>query len=221
MRHDFQYSKDEIVYLNKLAKKIKKLFITVKKRHNPEFICHPRFESCWFKAACKVFQLKADPILFVESQFLIPSETEILPNKIYGDSAVRRYKIVAAREKNPFELQIENQVFYLQGCAQSFTDKTLDEILADPKMPFKNFFRLMACSEEAVDDISKKYRKQAILELESNPGIKELIKQKYESRYKRFFPERVSDRINGEPIEDAGAPEEISKQRNYPRRRHR
>jgi hypothetical protein len=212
------YDAERTIFLNKLAKRLKDLYTQIKKRENRLYCCSSKFDECWMKVAMVVDQLQADPILYLESQFLIPSTGKIFPTHLYGEAAISRYKSVLGRD-NPFQQKLDNQVFYLKRCLETYPDRSIDDVLLDKRMPFKNFFRVIMCSQSICNQVIEKYGEGAKEELEFDPGLKQLIEKQYETRYRRIFPKRLSNRTSVQHIEDPGPPSKTIPGRNYPRRR--
>lgn len=208
---------------NRLATKLQLLY--EKKRTTPRstYKSAKKFDACWPRVAKVVTDLNADPVLFIEAQFLIPGGNLDrgfpFPSQLYGDAAIQKYRAVAAWDSTPFEASFNNQAKYVRDLQATFPERTIDEILLDPRSPIKNFTRVILCSPEAYEGAFKRYGEDAKKELESDTGLNEFIKNNYGSRYKRIFPERLPTWIGGEHSEDPGPPATSARRKNYPKRR--
>jgi len=214
-------SSKDIRELNHLAEKLRGLYALAWRKREAFSPKNPyNYDKVWMSAAETIKNIGADPVLYVDAQFILMSGKKkgVMPTDLLGEDAIDRYKKMIARGTTPYEAEMNNQIFYLKSLLKANQNKEPDDILMDEHMPIKAFIRMMLCSEDALGFIGKKFRNSAILELEFDPGVKELIKNKYGTRYKRIYPERVSTRPIVQYFEDPGPPEENTKTRNYARR---
>ena len=208
---------------NRLATRIQLLY--EKKRTTPRaaYKSAKKFDVCWPKVAKVVTDLSADPVLFIEAQFLIPGGNQDrgfpFPTQLYGDDAIAKYRAVREWDNTPFESSFNNQARYVRDLQGAFPECTIDEILMNPNSPIKNFTRVILSSPEAYDSVFKRYGEDAKKELQSDTGLNEYIKNNYGSRYKRIFPERLPTWIGGEHSEDPGPPATSARRENNPKRR--
>jgi len=211
------------IAINKLAKKIRTLYEAKRSTKTKKYKASVKFDAAWIKIAQVVIDIGADPVLYIESQFMIPdgyaNGQYPYPSQLYNELAKSKYKQISSRPQSPFELSFTNQVWYVRDLQKTFSHKTLDEILSDPISPLKSYIRVMLCGSEVLDFILEKYGKEAVKELEWDQGLNEFIKNNYESRYKRIFPERLSTWSSGEYSEDPGPPSEITQRENQAKRR--
>jgi hypothetical protein len=212
--------KSDLIELNKLSKRLQQLYETRRRLIEPKYRqSAKRFESSWMKVAQLVKSINADPVAYIESQFIVPNGYGLkpypYPNQMYGDIALSKYKQLQKRPNSPFEMAFNTQISYVKNLQSTFNEKSLDEILSDPLMPIKNFTRVMLCSSEAYEEIFNTYGKEAQKELQSEVGLSEHIKKNYESRYKRIFRERLPAWTGSEHSEDPGPPSKIKRGQTY------
>jgi hypothetical protein len=101
--------------------------------------------------------IKANPSRFVDAQFENwDGEGCPQPSNLYSEAALKRYGEFKELDRCPPKMEVENQVNYLKNYTKE-AGMTRDGALLAPFTAFRSYFRVLACSDDALPLAMRRY----------------------------------------------------------------
>ena len=170
----------------------------------PTYSVGNRHDEHWKKAAEIVRRIGADPRLFVEAQFRFAqtnrSQPFPHPSQMHGDKALEYYNSYIERFQPEVAEEVACQFAYLANFIHR-VGLTIDEAVANPRHPFRPFFRILVCTDEQLPSIQAAWLTAALHEVESSKDLRIFLNKNHGYRAKRLIRQELSGEAVGTPCE--------------------
>ena len=165
-----------------------------RRQFHPHYHAGNRHDEHWAKAAELCRQIDADPRIFVEAQFEMPAEGGTravpFPSQIHSVNAVPNYNRYVENFRSKAKEGVANQFRRLASLMENF-GLTIDQAVADPLQNFRPYFRVLVCSDEALETLEASWGEVARRELEVNPDLKNYLRNNYGIRAIRIIRQDI------------------------------
>ncbi len=196
-------------------------YVECRRKFHPNYTPGGREEVHWSKIADLVRRIEADPRLFIEAQFELGSvETKgqlPYPQMLYSDRAAGIYQQYMESKRNKSADLVNCQFTYLRNFVTR-RHLSIDESVGNHLHPFKAFFRLLVCSDEALPLLAPIYMAKAQDELIRNTDLHHHLKSTHAIRTQRIIREEVPGGV-GSAVSSLQPPTEVPHQQIHIGRR--